>query len=151
MDPIEFLAEATEFANEYVWGTLNAMLFVHPRSESDPGVRPALDRALRELRYGTIAINHWPAMVYAFGVPPWGGHPSATLDNIQSGLGWVHNTLMLERIEKNVLRGPLKPFPKPAWFPGHRTLDELGKRLLSFELAPSWIKVPGIALVALRG
>jgi aldehyde dehydrogenase (NAD(P)+) len=149
-DPLEFLAEVTEFANEHVWGTLNAMLFVHPREESDPGVRLALDRAVRDLRYGTVAINHWPAMVYAFGVPPWGGHPSATLENIQSGLGWVHNTLMLERIEKNVLRGPLKAFPKPAWFPGHRTLDEVGKRLVEFERAPSWLKVPGVALAALR-
>jgi aldehyde dehydrogenase (NAD(P)+) len=149
-DPIEFLAEATEFANEHVWGTLNAMLFVHPRQESDPGVRAALDRAVRDLRYGTVAINHWPAMVYAFGVPPWGGHPSATLENIQSGLGCVHNTLMLERVEKNVLRGPLKVFPKPAWFPGHRTLDEVGKKLLAFERSPSWLKIPAVALAALR-
>jgi acyl-CoA reductase-like NAD-dependent aldehyde dehydrogenase len=150
-DPIDFLDKATEFANQKLWGTLNAMLFVHPRHESDPSVRPALDRSITELRYGTVAINLWPAMVYAFGVPPWGGHPSATLDDIQSGLGWVHNTLMLERVEKNVLRGPLRPFPKPAWYPGHRTLDALGRRLVAFERSPSWLKVPQLALAALRG
>lgn len=150
-DPVEFSSEATRFANDHVWGTLNATLFVHPRLEMDSSVQRAISRAVRDLRYGTVAINHWPAMVYAFGVPPWGGHPSATLTDIQSGLGWVHNTLMLERIEKNVLRGPLQASPKPAWFPGHRTLDELGRRLLAFELQPSWLKLPGIALVALRG
>jgi acyl-CoA reductase-like NAD-dependent aldehyde dehydrogenase len=150
-DPVDFLRRATDFANDKVWGTLNAMLFVHPRHESDPTVRPALDRAITDLRYGTVALNHWPAMVYAFGVPPWGGHPSATLEDIQSGLGWVHNTLMLERVEKNVLRGPLRAFPKPAWFPGHKTLDQLGRRLVAFERSPSWLKLPQLAITALRG
>jgi acyl-CoA reductase-like NAD-dependent aldehyde dehydrogenase len=150
-DPVDFLRQASDFANDKVWGTLSAMLFVHPRHESDPTVRPALERAIAELRYGTVALNHWPAMVYAFGVPPWGGHPSATLEDIQSGLGWVHNTLMLEHVEKNVLRGPLRPYPKPAWFPGHKTLDQLGRKLLAFELSPSWLKVPQLALTAMRG
>ncbi|HEY6560021.1 MAG TPA: aldehyde dehydrogenase family protein [Polyangiaceae bacterium] len=149
-DPAEFLATATAFANDRVWGTLNAMLFVHPRTEGDPALRPALDRAISELRYGTVAINHWPALVYGFGAPPWGGHPSATLDNIQSGLGWVHNTQMFEDIEKAVLRGPLTVFPKPAWFPGHKTLHRLGRALMNFELEPSWKKVPALALMAAR-
>ncbi|HMJ12871.1 MAG TPA: aldehyde dehydrogenase family protein [Polyangiaceae bacterium] len=149
-DPAEFLATATAFANDRVWGTLNATLFVHPRTEGDPKLQPALDRAIAELRYGSIGINHWPALVYGFGAPPWGGHPSATLENIQSGLGWVHNTLMLEDIEKSVLRGPLKVFPKPAWFPGHKTLHRLGRALMHFELEPSWKKIPALALMAVR-
>ncbi len=149
-DPADFLAPAPAFANDRVWGTLNAMLFVHPRTEGDPGVRPALDRSVADMRYGTVAINHWPALVYGFGAPPWGGHPSATLDNIQSGLGWVHNTFMFEDIEKTVLRGPLTVFPKPAWFPGHKTLHRLGRALVHFELEPSWKGVPAIALMAIR-
>jgi aldehyde dehydrogenase (NAD(P)+) len=150
-DPVEFLATATEFANDRVWGTLNAMLFVHPRLETDTAVKPALDSAIRDLRYGTVAINLWPGLVYGFGLPPWGGHPSATLENIQSGLGWVHNTLMFEDIEKSVLRGPLRGFPKPAWFPGHRTLDRLGRALTYLEGDRSWLKVPALALTAMRG
>jgi acyl-CoA reductase-like NAD-dependent aldehyde dehydrogenase len=149
-DPIEFIDAAVAFCNDKVWGTLNAMMFVHPRHESDPGIKPAVEAAIRDLRYGTVAINHWPAMVYAFGAPPWGGHPSATLENIQSGLGWVHNTLMFEDIEKSVLRGPLKVFPKPAWFPGHKTLHHVGRKLTHLELEPSWLKVPSIAFSAIR-
>ena len=74
---------------------------------------------------------------------PWGGHPSATLANVQSGLGWVHNSVMLEGIEKCVMRAPLKPMPKPIYFPSHKTLDQVGRRLVEFEAAPSWLKVPG--------
>lgn len=150
-DPEAFLDAAVPFANDVVWGTLNSMLFVHPKVESDPGVKSKLDGALRDLRHGTVAINVWPALVYAFATPPWGGHPSATLADIQSGLGWVHNTLMLENIEKNVLRAPLKPFPKLAYVPGHKTIHRVGRKLVDFEAKPSWLKVPSIAIDALRG
>lgn len=150
-DPVEFLAEATRFVNEDVWGTLNVALFVHPKQEADATFSAALTQALQDLRYGTVAINHFPAMAYALMLPPWGGHPSSTLHNVQSGIGWVHNTLMLEGVEKCVLRGPLTVFPKPAWFPDHKTVDKLGRRLLDFELAPSWTKLPALALAAARG
>lgn len=151
IDPVEFIREVVPFTNDHVWGTLNAMLFVHPKAESDPAVRAAVDGALRDLRYGTVAVNVWPALAYAFCSTPWGGHPSATLADIQSGLGWVHNTVMLEDIEKCVIRAPLKPVPKQVYFAGHKTVDKLGARLVSFEAAPSWLKIPGLAAAALRG
>lgn len=150
-DPVEFIREVVPFANDRLWGTLNAMLFVHPKAEADPSVRTAVDGALRDLRYGTVAVNAWPALAYAFCSTPWGGHPSATLADIQSGLGWVHDTVMLEDIEKCVIRAPLKPMPKQVYFAGHRTVDKLGQRLVAFESAPSWLKIPGLAVAALRG
>ena len=150
-DPLDFITKAVGFANDRVWGTLNAMLFAHPKLESDPTLRTALDGALRDLKYGTVAINAWPALGYAFCSTPWGGHPSATLSDIQSGLGWVHNSVMLEDIEKCVIRAPLKPMPKQVYFATHKTLHQLGERLVAFEGSPSWLKVPGLAVAALRG
>jgi hypothetical protein len=150
-DPLEFLAAAAPFANDQVWGTLNSMLFVHPKTQSDPALAQAVEECVRDLRHGTVAINAWPALAYAFCSTPWGGHPSATLDNIQSGLGWVHDTVMLEDIEKCVVRAPLKQFPKPVWYPSHKTLHRLGKKLVDFEASPGWLKVPSIAVTALKG
>jgi aldehyde dehydrogenase (NAD(P)+) len=150
-DPVAFLAAATKFCNERVWGTLNAMLVIHPKTEADPEVAKALERAIVDLRYGTVSINHWPAVVYAAASPPWGGHPSATLADIQSGRGFVHNTFMLEGIEKAVLRGPLTLFPKPAWFYDHAASHVIGERLAHFEAAPSPFKLPALAAAALRG
>jgi aldehyde dehydrogenase (NAD(P)+) len=150
-DPVEFLKAATPFANDHVWGTLNAMLFAHPKVEGSPAVKAELDASLRDLRYGTVAINTWPGLGYAVVTTPWGGHPSATLENVQSGLGWVHNSVLLEGIEKCVVRGPLKPMPKMAYFPTHKTLHQLARKLVEFEAAPSWLKVPGLAMAALGG
>ncbi len=150
-DPVEFLKAAVPFANDRVWGTLNAMLFVHPAVEGSPASKAAVDDALRDLRFGTVAVNVWPALAYALVSTPWGGHPSATLANVQSGIGWVHNTVMLEDIEKCVIRAPLKPMPKQVYFAGHKTVHTLGRRLVAFEASPSWLKVPGLAVAALGG
>lgn len=150
-DPVEFLASAADFMNDRLWGTLNACLVIHPELERDAAVGRALDQAIVELRYGTVAINHWPAVSYGLATLPWGGHESANLRNIQSGLGWVHNTFMLDGIDKAVLRGPLEMWPKPPWFFDFERGAQLGPRLVALEAASGWRKVPGVALQALRG
>ena len=149
-DPVEFMASATEFANERLWGTLNAMLYVSPSTERDATLSAALDRSIARLRYGTVAVNQWPASAYALATSPWGGHPSATLADVQSGLGWVHNSLMLERVEKTVQRGPLRAFPAPAYFPGHRSLQLLGRALCDFEASPSALGFAKVGYFAVR-
>lgn len=151
-DPVEFLASATEFANERLWGTLNAMLYVSPRTERDSALSKVLEGAIDELRYGTVAVNHWPAAGYALATAPWGGHPSTTLADVQSGLGWVHNALMFDgsAIEKTVQRGPLRAFPAPPYFPGHRSLHLLGRALADFEAAPSTAGLAKVGYFAVR-
>ena len=150
-DPVSFLESAVRFTNENVWGTLCATIIVHPKSLKDPAVQRAVEKAIDDLRYGTVALNTWAAAVFAFGTAPWGAYPGSSLQDIQSGRGWVHNSFMLEGIQKCVLRAPLKSFPISPWFPGHRTLLPVARRLVDFEMDPSWLKVPGIASAAIRG
>jgi aldehyde dehydrogenase (NAD(P)+) len=149
-DPVGFLQDAVNFVNDKVWGTLCAALVVHPDSQRDEQLANAVEAAIRDLKYGAVAINSWPAAVFALIPAPWGAHPSSTLQDIQSGTGWVHNVLMIEGIEKCVLRAPIKNFPASPWFPGYRTLNQLGRRLVDFEMNPTWLKVPGLATTAMR-
>jgi acyl-CoA reductase-like NAD-dependent aldehyde dehydrogenase len=149
-DPVEFLERATAFANDRLWGTLNAMLYVSPATEHDATLSVALERSIAALRYGTVGINQWPASAYALATSPWGGHPSATLADVQSGVGWVHNGLMLEHVEKTVQRGPLRAFPAPPYFPGHRSLHLLGRALVDFEAAPSALGLTKVGYFAVR-
>lgn len=148
-DPVEFLAVATRFCNDTLWGTLNACILIAPQLGEDDTVGPALERAITDLRYGTVAVNHWPALGYAVGSLPWGGHPSATLRNIQSGLGWVHNSFMIEGIDKAIIRGPLVVRPRPLWFTGNPKAIAVSRKMVGQELAPSWTglaRVVGAAL-----
>jgi acyl-CoA reductase-like NAD-dependent aldehyde dehydrogenase len=150
-DPVAFLAEATRFCNDTLWGTLSCAITIHEAQEEDPAIALALDKALVELRYGAVALNQWPALVYALASPPWGGHASATLANVQSGLGFVHNTPMLGRIDKAVLRAPLDASPKPAYFLDNKKMRDIGERLTRFAAAPSLGGVASVAMAALRG
>lgn len=150
-DPVAFLKAATEFANNRLWGTLSAVVIAPSDVERDPAAARALDEAVAELRYGAVGVNHWTGLVYGTVNPPWGAHPSSTLEDIQGGLGWVHNTYMLEGIEKAVLRGPLRVSPRPAWFVTNKKSHVLSKKLLAMESAPSWLKVPSIVMTALGG
>jgi len=150
-DPVEFLDRAVDFANNRLWGSLSADIVVHPKSLKDPRVAEALERAIGRLRYGAVTVNSWTGFIFSFASPPWGAYPGSTPADIQSGNSWVHNTPMLEGIEKAVLRHPLTIMPKPAVFPSHRTAHTLMKRLTALEERASWSKVPGVVATAMRG
>src|ERR1039457_3436730 len=150
-DPVEFLERAEDFCNNKLWGTLNANLLVHPQSLKDPRISQAVERAIVKLRYGVIAVNAFIGMPFVFAAPPWGPYPGSTPEDIQSGSGFVHNTSMLEGIEKTILRAPLTTFPKPGYFASHRTTHRMMPKIVAMEESASWAKVPGIVFNAMRG
>jgi aldehyde dehydrogenase (NAD(P)+) len=150
-DPVEFLQQAVGFVNERVWGTLAVTLIVHPRTEADPQLSAAIERAFTQLRYGAVGINVWPAQLSAIGSAPWGGHPSSVVSDVQSGRGWVHNTAMLEGTEKSIIRQTITVQPRPAYVPGHRSADTLLRRLTAVERGAGWAGLPGVLEAAFRG
>ena len=146
----EFLPRAVEFCNEVLWGTLNATILVHPRSVAEPEAQAALEQAIAALRYGSISINHWAAIAYALGVTTWGAFPGHPPEDIQSGTGVVHNTLMFSKAEKSVVRAPFRVWPTPPWFVTNPMALKLGTRLADFEARPGLFKALGIFATALR-
>ena len=150
-DDRQFLAGAVEFANQKLWGTLGAALTLHPSFRGEPQGEACFQAALRDLQYGAVGVNHWPGLVYAMMSPPWGGYPIGTLANAQSGIGAVHNTFMLEGVQKTVLEGPLVISPKPFWFPTNRRPEPIAWKVLDLYARPSLWRLPGLLLAALRG
>jgi hypothetical protein len=146
-----FVDRAVELCNETLWGTLNATLLVHPASLRDPETAAAVERALAELRYGTVSVNHWAAVGYAVAATPWGSFPGNPPADIQSGTGWVHNTFLFDRPQKVVLRSPFRVWPKPPWFVSHRTSGPLSQDLTRFEGTHALGRVPAIFWHALQG
>jgi acyl-CoA reductase-like NAD-dependent aldehyde dehydrogenase len=150
-DPGAFLDRATSFCNDRLWGTLNAMLFVHPSQLKDTVFAREVETATRRLRYGAVGINQWSAVAYALGSTPWGGHPSSTLADVQSGRGWAHNASMLEGIEKCVVKGPLVSPMRPLWSPLHKTCHIAGRRLSAFEAEPNAWRLSKLGVSAVLG
>jgi hypothetical protein len=148
---VEFIERAVHCCNHEIWGTLNASLIVHPKSLEDPAVANAVERAIADLRYGTVVVNHWPGLGYGFVSTPWGASPGHDAYDVQSGIGVVHNTYLFEYPEKTVVRGPFRVFPTPPWFVTHRRTHELARKLVDFEASPSPWKIPSVVWSALRG
>ncbi len=147
--PEHFLAAATEFVNDRVNGTLCASVtipqgFRHQHAKS-------FERCLEKLRYGSVCVNQWSGLAYGLTSPPWGAYPGATLKDVHSGIGNVHNTYLLDRVEKTVLEGPLVNFPKPVWFPSHRNAVSVASRLLRLYHRPSMFHLPGLFAAAITG
>jgi acyl-CoA reductase-like NAD-dependent aldehyde dehydrogenase len=145
----EFLTKAVEFANDRVWGTLSCTLLVDTQTQQK--YQQELDNAIESLRYGAIGVNIWSGMVFYFGSTTWGAYPGNTLTDIGSGSGFVHNSYLFDRPQKSVAYAPFRIFPTPAWFATHRNLLGMARQLLRFEAYPSWQRLPGVVLAALRG
>jgi acyl-CoA reductase-like NAD-dependent aldehyde dehydrogenase len=100
-----------------------------------PDSLPAHDRSriellVEHLPFGVVAINTWSALAYSFASVPWGGYPGATLVEPRSGIGFVHDPLLLPLVHNTIVRAPLAPRLLPAWFPWHRHGATLARGLV---------------------
>ncbi|MFS0892603.1 aldehyde dehydrogenase family protein [Microbacterium sp. 179-I 3D3 NHS] len=109
-----FLDAAVAHANDTLQGTLGANVLIDPETETALGA--GFERALTGLRYGSIAVNAWTAFGFITPTLTWGAFPGGTLGDVGSGIGVVHNALLLDRVERSVVRGPFRPFPR--WIGG---------------------------------
>jgi len=148
---VEYIDQAVEFCNDRIWGTLACSIFVHPKSLKDPAVADAVDRAIANLRYGAVAVNHWSGLLFGLVTPTWGAFPGHIRDDIRSGQGVVHNTYMFDRPQKSVLRGPFRVFPRPAWFVDNERALGIGPKLTYFNADPSLARLPGLLWASLFG
>jgi acyl-CoA reductase-like NAD-dependent aldehyde dehydrogenase len=148
-DPRDFLRKAVDFANDSCWGTLSITVLVHPATARDYG--PEIERAIKDLRYGSVAINCWAAVAYGLVTTTWGAFPGHPPEDIQSGSGVVHNALLLDHPQKSVVRGPFRIRPTPLWFADHKNLAEVGEKLTFMEAGPTWGKFFKVALAAMKG
>lgn len=161
-DAEAYLRTAIKWANETLYGTLGANIIIHPATIRSMG-RKRFEEIITELHYGTIAVNAWSGLAFLATACPWGGYAGATLQNVQSGIGTVHNTFMLEGVERTVIEAPFRPFPRnllsggmtllprPPWFVSNKRQHHVGRLLTCFQYSPGWLKLPRIFFHALLG
>jgi hypothetical protein len=142
-----YLESAVDFANHTLWGSLCAILIVHPKSFEQPAVSAAIDRAIAGLRYGTVSVNMLAFYSTYFLVCPWGAIPGHEIYDIQSGSGKNFNFLMLDRTEKVVVRAPFRRID-PLTIRSKRAYA-FAEKLATFEAFPSWFKLANLMLAAI--
>lgn len=161
-DPEAFLRAAIAYANDELYGTLGANILIHPATIRAIG-KKAFETIVAELRYGCIAINAWTGLGFLLAQAPWGAFPGHTLDDVRSGIGFVHNSFMFDAPERTIVTAPFRPFPrsalsggltmlpKPPWFVTNTQQHAVGRLLTAFQYKPSWAKLPRIFAHALLG
>ncbi|HEX5630243.1 MAG TPA: aldehyde dehydrogenase family protein [Acidimicrobiia bacterium] len=147
-DPGRFLDAAVEFCNDRLRGTLNATLLVDPATAHRPDT--GLDRAVERLRYGSIGVNVWAAAAFPLGVTPWGAFPGHRRNDVQSGLGFVHNARLVDRPQKSVITAPFVMTPAPPWSVFHRRATAALRAVARFEADPGPLRFAAVLASALR-
>ena len=156
----EFLDAAIAYANERLTGSLGANVLIDPEAEHELG--PGFEEALEQLRYGVVAINAWTGAAFVLPTLPWGAYPGGTLRDVGSGIGTVHNAYLFDEVERAVLRGPFRPFPRsvtgggmtllptPPWFVGARTATRVSEGLTRQLVDADPIRLLGTVAAAYR-
>ena len=159
-----FLDAAVAHANDRLQGTLGANVLVDPVTEQSLG--EDFERAIADLRYGDIAINGWTGFAFITPTLSWGAYPGGTIEDVGSGIGVVHNALLLADVERSVVRGPFRPFPrslgalrgsgrftilpKPPWFVTSRTGATVSEGLTRFRARGGVLALLRTLIQALR-
>lgn len=160
----DFFDAAVAYANDSLQGTLGANILIDPATERWLGA--GFERTLADLRYGSIAVNTWTGVGFATPTMTWGAYPGNTISAVGSGIGIVHNALLLASVEKSIMRGPFRPLPRslpgangggrftilptPPWFTSARTGAQVSAGLTRYRAHGGIRTLARTLLAALR-
>lgn len=96
-----FLPKAVEFSNASLAGSLAATIIAKTSRHEEP----LLQRAITDLKYGSVGLNCYGLCTIYFPQLCWGGHPECTdLGHLGSGIGWFGNCYGYKHPMKSVIR-----------------------------------------------
>ena len=136
-----FSANSIEYVNNELWGNLGVTVLI--KNHKKKTNQTILDTYVENLKYGTVAINEWSALGFVIPTLPWGGYPGNRDNDIQSGQGYVHNSLLFESPQKGVVysRFRLSPIIDPPWFVTNKKAHRIFKNLTYFQATNSKINL----------
>jgi acyl-CoA reductase-like NAD-dependent aldehyde dehydrogenase len=140
-----FLPEAVKYCNETLLGSLACMIVID--EDTRTARQPALDSAVNELRYGAIAVNTIPALIFANPYLIWGGNEEG--QELVSGHGNFGNLLGYEKVEKAILYDQFVSMTH-FLYTKKRPFDDLMAANARFMVRPSWTNLARMTGSAVR-
>ncbi|WP_196889930.1 aldehyde dehydrogenase family protein [Aureivirga sp. CE67] len=145
-----FLETATKFCNTKLHGTLTCMILIDKETKKEH--QEALLKTLLDLKYGSIAVNANPVLIFLTPFLTWGGNEDG--EKLVSGNGNFGNIYCFENVKKSILVDHFMSL-------GHilrtnqKAYDHLTKHMTEFALDPSWINLTrllgGVVIDSFRG
>ena len=137
----DFCTKSINYVNNDLWGNLGATVLIkNHKKRNNVGI---LNTYVEDLNYGTVAINEWSALGFVIPTLPWGGYPGNKDNDIQSGQGYVHNSLLFESPQKGVVYSKfrLSPLIDPPWFVTNKKAHRIFKHLTYYQATKSKINL----------
>ena len=136
-----FCSNSIEYVNNELWGNLGVTVLI--KNHKKKTNQSILNAYVENLKYGTVAINEWSALGFVIPTLPWGGYPGNKDNDIQSGQGYVHNSLLFESPQKGVVysRFRLSPIIDPPWFVTNKKAHRIFKNLTYYQATKSKINL----------
>ena len=145
---LDYVNKAISYVNQDVWGNLGVAVLI--KKHDSKKVKDITKNYVDNLKYGTIAINEWPALGFIIPTMPWGGYPGNKDSDIQSGQGYVHNAYFFESPLKGVLYSKFKlPIVDPVWFTSNKKGSKVFKYLTYYQIENSKINLIKLIFLAL--
>ena len=137
----DFCIQSIDYVNNELWGNLGISVLI--KNHNSKANQTILHKYVDGLKYGTVAINEWAALGFAIPTLPWGGYPGNKDNDIQSGQGYVHNSLLFESPQKGVLYSKfrLSRIIDPPWFITNRKAHKIFKNLTYYQATKSKINL----------
>ena len=137
----DYAENAIKYCNETLWGNLGSTVLI--KKYNNKKNKPITDLYINNLKYGTVAINEWSAIGFIIPTLPWGGYPGNKDNDIQSGQGYVHNSLLFESPQKGVVYSKfrLSPLIDPPWFVTNKKAHRIFKNLTYYQATNSKINL----------
>jgi len=136
-----YATSAIDYVNNELWGNLGVTVLIknHNRKANKLILKSYVDN----LNYGTVAINEWSALGFVIPTLPWGGYPGNKDNDIQSGQGYVHNSLLFESPQKGIVYSKfrLSPLIDPPWFVTNKRAHRIFKHLTYYQATKSKINL----------
>tara|TARA_Y100000816_G_scaffold287798_1_gene271191 strand:+ start:118 stop:1671 length:1554 start_codon:yes stop_codon:yes gene_type:complete len=133
----EYCKSAINYVNNELWGNLGVTVLL--KNHKKKTNKKILDTYVENLKYGTVAINEWSALGFVIPTLPWGGYPGNKDNDIQSGQGYVHNSLLFESPQKGIVYSKfrLSPLIDPPWFVTNKRSHRIFKNLTYYQATKS--------------
>ena len=136
-----YALNAIEYVNNELWGNLGVTVLI--KNHNKKTNKLILKTYVDNLNYGTVAINEWSALGFVIPTLPWGGFPGNKDNDIQSGQGYVHNSLLFESPQKGIVYSKfrLSPLIDPPWFVTNKRAHRIFKHLTYYQATKSKINL----------
>ena len=147
----EFVENVANFVNDRLWGNLGAGIMVHPKFRRQPGNEDRFQDLVGRLRFGTIGINHWPAISYALDVYTlgWLSRRDARGPQERAGLGTQY--VPARRGAEDRDRRAADDDAEAVLVPHAQDGQHSGRKSVDLTSRPSVWKLPGLMLPACAG